>query len=119
MNWNVLNKVDQLDQIKDESKSQTIAIFKHSTRCATSMLTLNRLERSWNMEEMSHVKPYLLDLIRFRELSNLIASTFEVLHQSPQVLLIRDGRCIYHESHFSIDYSEIKNITEDISQELR
>lgn len=107
MKWNELKEVEQLDQIKKESKSQPILIFKHSTRCATSALALNRLERHWQKELTGELKPYYLDLIRYRNVSNLIEEHFGIAHQSPQAILIRDEVPVYHASHFGISLSEI------------
>ena len=107
MNWIELKEEDQINTIKEQSKEKSVLIYKHSTRCSISSMSLDRLERSWNNEEMSMVKPYFLDLIQFKSLSNIIASEFNVHHESPQVLLIKDGKCFYHESHSGITYREI------------
>jgi bacillithiol system protein YtxJ len=108
MKWNQLKAVDQLDEIKKESADTNILIFKHSTRCNISRTSLDRLERKWNDQEMQHVKPYYLDLLNFREISNSIVDQFKVEHESPQVLLIKKGEIVLDQSHFSIDYDQIK-----------
>lgn len=107
MNWNSLNQLDQLDLIKDESKKQTVLIFKHSTRCSISRASLDRLERNWKEDEMAALKPYFLDLLSFRGISNEISNTFNVEHESPQLLIVRNGEVIYHTSHFGIDYKSL------------
>lgn len=71
-------------------------------------MALNRLERSWSDEEVSSLKPYFLDLIRFREISNQVEEHFKVPHQSPQVLIIRNGEAVYDDSHMGINYASIK-----------
>ena len=109
MTWNELTSIDQLDQLVDESKERPVLIFKHSTRCSISSTSLGRLERNWKVEEVGAVKPYYLDLISFREISNLIAQKFEVEHQSPQILVIENGKCVFDRSHLEIDYASIKN----------
>jgi len=111
MTWSELKSEDQLDQIKEESKVIPVLIFKHSKRCSVSRVALDRLERKWNAEEMSHLKPYFLDLISFPETSNRIASQFEVEHESPQVLIIENGQSVYDRSHFDIDYTQILKAT--------
>lgn len=105
--WNVLNNVDLLQTIRAESEQQAVLIFKHSTRCAISATVLNRLERSWNAEEMP-LKAYFLDLIAYRNLSNQIETEYGVAHESPQALVIKGGEVIYHTSHFGINYEELK-----------
>lgn len=108
MNWKVLKSADQLDQIQEESKNNPVLIFKHSTRCGTSRMVLDRLERNWKATEMEHVKIYFLDLISYREASNAIADRFDVEHESPQVLIIEKGKAITSRSHMAIDYSFIR-----------
>jgi bacillithiol system protein YtxJ len=107
MNWNTLENPDQLNQIIDESTTANILIFKHSTRCSISRATLDRFERNWKDSEVPNVKPYFLDLLEHRNISNAIAEQFHVEHQSPQVLIIRNGKSVYDNSHYGIDFREI------------
>jgi bacillithiol system protein YtxJ len=106
MNWKTLDNIDQLEQIKQSDRPNII--FKHSTRCSISSMAKNRLERSWEDEEMEGVDFYYLDLIRYRDISNAIAQQFGIDHESPQVLVIKDGTCIYDESHGGISYDQLK-----------
>jgi bacillithiol system protein YtxJ len=106
MNWIALTEEQQLAAIKEQSKTQTVVIFKHSTRCSISTMAKGRLERS---EAPGDVAFYYLDLIRFRSVSNAIADEFGVPHESPQVLMIRDGACTYNESHNGISMDEISS----------
>jgi bacillithiol system protein YtxJ len=108
MKWNALTAEKQIEQIREESKESPVLIFKHSTRCNISRTTLDRLERNWRDDEMSGVKPYYLDLISYRNISNQLAEVFDVEHESPQVLIIKDQVSAYHRSHFEIDYTQIK-----------
>lgn len=107
--WTQLTTVNQLENIKAESQSQPVIIFKHSTRCSISKATLDRLERKWDYQELPPIKPYFLDLLSYREISNRIAETFEVEHESPQVLIIHNGKSVYDKSHFEIEFTNIKN----------
>jgi bacillithiol system protein YtxJ len=108
MNWHLLENPDQLNQLITESAEKNILIFKHSTRCNISRATLDRLERNWKDEEVPNLKPYFLDLISYRNISNAIADQFHVEHESPQVLIIRNGKSIYDNSHYGIDFSAIR-----------
>lgn len=105
MNWNPLNQISQLADIDVESQNQTVVIFKHSTRCSISSTALSRIERKWN--EAQPLKWYYLDLLQYREISNKLAEHYEVEHQSPQVLLIKSGKCVYTTSHLDIDVDQI------------
>lgn len=107
MNWRILESPKQLEEIKSISKETPVVILKHSTTCPISSMAKHRVESSWDIEESSII-PYFLDLLKFRSISNSIADTFDVRHESPQVLLIKDGQCIYENSHLDINVPEIK-----------
>lgn len=108
MRWNPLTDISQIDQIDQLSKEQHVSavlIFKHSTRCSISAMSLNRMDTRWTDRE--DVPCFYLDLLNHRDISNKIAEHYRVEHQSPQVLLIKNGACIYHESHSGISPVEI------------
>ena len=104
MNWIELNEVSQVDLIKEKSAEKPQIIFKHSTRCSVSSIAKNRLERSTDLPDADF---YFLDLIRYRSISDKISEDFSVYHESPQVLVIRNGECIYDESHSAINMDDI------------
>lgn len=104
MNWIHLTDTATIDQIIKDSFDQPQVIFKHSTRCSISSMALNRLERE---EAPANVNFYYLDLLNYRNISNEIADKFSVYHESPQILIIRNGECVYDESHQGINMSEI------------
>jgi len=104
MNWNEITQDKTIEDIINCSAQKHQLIFKHSTRCSISSMAKNRLERS---EAPSLVEFYYLDLIKFRSISKQIEERFHVKHESPQVLLIRNGECIYEESHNGISMDEI------------
>jgi len=105
MDWIELTKESQLVDIKEQSKNKPQLIFKHSTRCSISGVAKNRLERS---TPSANVDFYFLDLIKNRAISAKIAEEFSVFHESPQVLLIKNGECIYDESHSGINMNDIE-----------
>lgn len=107
MNWKKLTEVSQLEEIKELSKTKPVLIFKHSTRCSISSMSLDRLLRNWKTEDGEKVVPYFLDLIAFRKLSDQVEEEFGVPHESPQVLIIRDSKAVYDNSHYGISYPEI------------
>ena len=93
-----------MDEIREKSKEKSQVIFKHSIRCSISSVAKNRLDRSSGSEDVDF---YYLDLVNNRLLSNKITEVFDVWHESPQVLVIRYGKCIYDESHMGISMQEI------------
>ncbi len=109
MNWNSINSSKHLDEIIELSKSSDCLILKHSTTCPISSMAKMRLESKWDSESLN-IKPFYLDLLSYRPISNEIAERFNVHHESPQILLIRNGECIYDESHMDISVDEIKSV---------
>ncbi len=107
MNWNKLTDSDQLEEIKVLSYEKPVLIFKHSSRCSISSMALDRLLRNWKDEDGEKVTPFFLDLIAFRSISNKIEEVFGIPHESPQVLVIREGKSIFDQSHYAITYTEI------------
>lgn len=105
--WNDLTQIKQLDEIVAESAQTPVIIFKHSTRCGISRMALKGFEGNYSIGE-EHAKPYYLDLLNHRDISNEIANRFGVMHQSPQVLVIKNGVAVYNESHGDIDANEVK-----------
>ncbi len=104
MDWKVLSDEAELDEIVRRSEIRPQVIFKHSVRCSISSVAKGRLER---FDKPSHMDFYFLDLIRYRDVSNKISEKFLVEHESPQVLVIKNGVCIYDESHISINMQDI------------
>ena len=101
--WRSLTDLGQLNQIIDLSTEKPVVIFKHSTRCSISRMALKQFENEFDLNEK--VVSFFLDLIEYRNISNEIASRFGVQHQSPQIILICDGKAVYNASHESIEAS--------------
>ncbi len=109
MKWTPLTSIEQLNIIREASNKVPQVIFKHSTRCSISAMALHRLERESAPENAEF---YFLDLLQYRSVSNEVANLFQVHHESPQVLIIKNGTCIYDESQYGISMQEI---TEQVS----
>lgn len=107
MNWTQLQSAEQLAEIKDQPGYSLI--FKHSTRCSISMMAKRRFELDWD-ELPENMPLYFLDLIQYREISNQIEQLFHVHHESPQLLLIKDGECVLDQSHGSISVDEALSV---------
>lgn len=103
--WNIIDSLESFEDALHTSFVRDILIFKHSTTCSISHLAKMRLEDNWDIENVSS---YYLDLKRFRIISETISEKLNVHHESPQVLLIRRGQCIYDASHFDISVEEVK-----------
>ncbi|PTT14598.1 bacillithiol system redox-active protein YtxJ [Flavobacterium sp. HMWF030] len=106
VNWTELTDIAQLMEIEAISNVKPVVIFKHSTRCSISRMALKQFEREFDLNEA--VDAYFLDLIAHRDISNEIASRFNVYHESPQLILIKNGKAVYDVSHSDIDAVALK-----------
>lgn len=104
--WRLLTNLGQLNEIINESTETPVIIFKHSTRCSVSRMALKQFENEFDFS--SKVTPYFLDLLENRNISSEIASRFGVVHQSPQLILIKDGKAIYNSSHSDIASEDLE-----------
>jgi bacillithiol system protein YtxJ len=107
MNWKHLTSIAELDELIALSETSTILIYKHSDRCNICHVALNRIERNWKEEDNEKTVPYFLDVLRHRDVSNAIAERLGIRHESPQALLIRNGKCFYSSTHSEINYADI------------
>ncbi|MDP2386435.1 MAG: bacillithiol system redox-active protein YtxJ [Bacteroidota bacterium] len=109
LNWKPLQSVLELDTLSKNSHQKPVLIFKHSTRCSISRMVLKQFENDYTIDP-TKMDSYFVDLLNFRSVSNEIANKFLVEHQSPQILLIKNGKCIYYASHSDIDAEAVESI---------
>lgn len=100
--WVALNDISQLEEVVKKSKSKTQVIFKHSTRCGISRMVLSQFVGSYAYNDQD-VDLYYLDLLNYRTISDEVGYKFQVLHQSPQLLVIRNGVVVAHASHGAVN----------------
>ena len=99
--WQALTAVSQLEEIEERSKGKTQLIFKHSTRCGISRMVMNQFVSLYNLDINADL--YYLDLLNHRDVSNEVGYKFQVMHQSPQLLIIKNGTAVAHASHGAIN----------------
>ena len=104
--WIALNSIDQLDAIAERSKGKAQLIFKHSTRCGISRMVMNQFVTAYDLDLNADL--YYLDLLSYREVSNEVGYKFEVMHESPQLLVIRNGVVVAHASHGGINDMDLE-----------
>jgi bacillithiol system protein YtxJ len=106
MDWNALNSMEAWKTAWEASHGRPVVVFKHSTRCSISRMALKLTEQRWDLPD--DVQPYLLDLLNHREVSAAIAADLELEHQSPQLIMIHEGKVQHHANHSSIDPVDLK-----------
>lgn len=97
--WTEITSIDHLNTILEQSERQVVAIFKHSTRCSISRKVLAQFEKQISSK---NIKCYYLDLLNYREISNEIAEQMNVVHQSPQLIILKNKEVVLHVSHNGI-----------------
>jgi bacillithiol system protein YtxJ len=105
--WNFLTKQTQIADLLERSYQTPCVIFKHSTRCSVSSIAKYRLESDWNFPA-EEIEPYFLDILAYRAVSNEVAEVLGVYHESPQLLVLRDGACVYDVSHLDISVQDLR-----------
>ncbi len=108
INWQNITTAEELETVINSSFNKNILIFKHSTRCIISRTVLKNFEADAKNETSNNIDFYFLDLLEHRNVSNEIAKRLNVEHQSPQVLLISNGICVFNASHEAIDFKELQ-----------
>lgn len=111
IHWNFLTKLEQVNDLIETSWQKPCIIFKHSTRCSVSAVAKYRLDSDWNFNKDA-LEAYFLDIIQYRAVSNHISEIFQVYHESPQLLLIRNGECVYDASHLDISVADLRDCRE-------
>jgi bacillithiol system protein YtxJ len=105
MPWLPLTTIDQLEAIADQSKTKTQLIFKHSTRCGISRMVMNQFVSAYDVDVNADL--HYLDLLNYRDVSNEVGYKFQVMHQSPQLLVLRNGVVVAHASHGAINEMDL------------
>jgi len=104
--WIALTSLEQLNEIAGKSKTKTQVIFKHSTRCGISRMVMNQFVSAYDVDVNADL--YYLDLLSHRDVSNGVGFKFQVMHQSPQLLVIRNGVTVAHASHGGINEVDLQ-----------
>jgi bacillithiol system protein YtxJ len=107
-NWNTIKTEKDVLDIIEKSKDKPQIIFKDSVSCGISAFAKERLKNDFPLIENISDFNYL-DLLSYREVSNFIAKKLNVIHQSPQIIVLIKGEVIYRDSHHSIEAKKIAN----------
>lgn len=114
IHWKSFGQASELDEIHEASFKNPQLIFKHSTRCSISSMAMHRLDNQANSKK-SETTIHILDLIRYRSISDEISQRYGIRHESPQLLVIYEGKCIHHDSHLDISLERIPRVESALS----
>lgn len=109
ISWKRLTNLEELKAAIEESNDKSVMLFKHSIRCSISSMALNRIESQWDFSQ-DEIQPYYLDLITYRNVSDEIASMLNIVHASPQMIVLKEGKPVLDASHNEIQVDLIKDI---------
>ena len=112
--WHPITEKEKVADLIQESEKKTILIFKHSTRCGISRMVLKNFESEWQLPESDNYKLYYLDLLQNRDVSNEVARVTGVDHESPQLIILKDGKVVHHDSHHSIKAETAKQYLDTV-----
>ena len=104
--WRKLESEKDLETAVQKSFQSKVLIFKHSTRCLISKTVLKSFEKQIETLDKNYTF-YFLDLLENRALSNEIEMRFDVVHQSPQLIVLENGKATHNASHQSIDLEKV------------
>ncbi|MDB9723608.1 bacillithiol system redox-active protein YtxJ [Polaribacter sp.] len=106
LNWLPLTSIEQLEIIKNQSNTGAVLIFKHSTRCGISRMVIKQFEKLFTADH-ENLKVYYLDLLNYRNISDEVGYNFQVIHASPQLIIVRNGTAVYNASHEDISLTNL------------
>lgn len=113
MNWIELSTPTQLQGIQKDTSNAAYLLYKHSPTCSICSMTKMRIERAWDFAE-EQLKPYFLNVLDHRSLSDEVAHIFDTKHESPQILLVQNGRSVHQASHFDIDIKTVRTVLAEL-----
>jgi monothiol bacilliredoxin len=109
-----LRQDQDLERLLERSKTDPVFIFKHSTQCSISGHVYQ--DFSAFAEDHPKLESAIVLVIENRSLSSAIEQRFGIRHESPQALLIKDGRALWHASHWSITADSLDDALRSYAQ---
>jgi len=103
-----LKHVEELERLLDQSQTRPLLLFKHSYTCGTSMEALEELVAHLN-EGATDAHYAMVTVQTHRDVSNAVSTRLGVRHETPQALLIRDGRVVWSASHFRVTANAVQD----------
>ncbi len=106
MEWKAIKNESTFYEIQELSDRERVLIYKNNPDSMVSYAVKLLLQREWNAALMN-MKTYMVDVAQHKDLSEQITHEFGVEHHSPQVLIIKHGKCIHTKSNGHIIFSDL------------
>ena len=97
--------INNLDQVLEISREKPVLILKHSNTCPISARSKTQVDSF--LAKRNGIEAYLVVVQKERGMSNEIERILGITHQSPQVLIVRDGKAVTALSHFRISENSL------------
>jgi bacillithiol system protein YtxJ len=97
-----------LDNLLTDSSRKPVIVFKHSNACSISA-------RAYREMEQLGERVNILEVQSAREISRELANLTGVRHETPQVIILRDGKAVWNASHFDVKAAEVLKAVESHS----
>jgi bacillithiol system protein YtxJ len=107
LNWKSLSTKEQFDRLVENSREKPALIFKHRPSSPESTHALDQLERDWTISP-ENLDIYMLDVMKDKDINEVVTDMAGVINEYPQVLLFADGVTMYDESREMISVKKIK-----------
>jgi bacillithiol system protein YtxJ len=101
-------RIEDLDRLLAQTSERPLLLFKHSVTCGTSAEALDELIDHLN-EDRLDARYAIVTVQSHRELSNAVSARLGIRHETPQALLIRNGRVIWSASHFRVTAAAVQS----------
>ena len=105
--WNHITSIEEVKELVKQSSSKPQILFKDSTRCGISAHAKSRISEGYSDFISGKSDFNYLDLLRYRSVSNFIAEYFDITHQSPQIIVLKNGEVVHVASHQAISPQKI------------
>ena len=105
-----LHDVESLDAAIAESRERPVLLFKHSRYCGVSMEALDELQSHIDTRATGAVSYKMITVQTHRPVSDAAVERLGVRHETPQAILLRDGKVVWNASHFRITASQLDKV---------
>ena len=96
-----------LENLLTDSSKKPVIVFKHSNACSISARAYREMEKLDNVN--------ILEVQSARAISNEVANLTGVRHETPQVIILRDGKAVWNASHFDVVAADVMKAVESHS----
>jgi bacillithiol system protein YtxJ len=101
-NYQEIISTEALAEVLASSEQQPVLIFKHSMTCGLSSRAFGEFERYLQAPESSQVRNFIIVIQKARRVSDELARSIGIQHESPQAIIVRGGRAVWADSHLAL-----------------